>query len=59
MWNTKFTFPLADSNYTAYIYVNVSTDANKLIDKFILRFLKSSVKNEKLHSQTAEIKETR
>ena len=61
LWNTKFTFPLADSNYTAQIYVNVSTDTNKLIDKFIPRFffLKSSVRNEKLHSETSGTKETR
>ena len=59
MWNTKFTFPLADSHYTAYIYVNVGTDANKLIDKFIPRLLKTSVRNEKLHSQRAETKDTR
>jgi hypothetical protein len=41
------------------MYVNVSTDANKLIDIFMPRLLKPSVRNEKLHSQTAETKETR
>jgi len=59
LWNTKFTFPLDDSNYTAYTYVNISTDANKLIDKFKLRILENNVRNEKLHSQIAETKETR
>lgn len=59
MWNIKFTFPPVDSNDTAYVHVNVSPDANKLIDKFIPRFLKTSVRNEKLHSQTSETKETR
>jgi len=59
LWNTKFTFPLADSNYTAYMHVNISTDANKLIDKFIVKSLKGGVRNEKLHSQKVETKETR